>query len=64
MYGKGIDKEQDLLDVAMSQGIVTKSGAWYSMECRNNIAQGEAKMLELLREDRAFFEEIKNLIKE
>jgi recombination protein RecA len=30
MYGEGISKEGDILDLAVSLGVVDKSGAWYS----------------------------------
>ena len=32
MYGKGISREGSLLDVGVDQGIVKKSGAWYTYE--------------------------------
>ncbi len=32
MYGKGISREGSLLDVGVEQGIVKKSGAWYTYE--------------------------------
>jgi recombination protein RecA len=32
MYGKGISREGSLLDVAVDQGLVKKSGAWYTYE--------------------------------
>ncbi len=30
IYGKGISKEGDILDLAVEVGVVDKSGAWYS----------------------------------
>ena len=32
MYGKGISREGSLVDVGVEQGIVKKSGAWYTYE--------------------------------
>jgi recombination protein RecA len=32
MYGKGISREGSLLDVAVEQSIVKKSGAWYTYD--------------------------------
>jgi recombination protein RecA len=32
MYGKGISREGSLIDVGVEQGIVKKSGAWYTYE--------------------------------
>lgn len=39
MFGKGISKEGDILDLAANVGIVVKSGAWYSYN-GNKIGQG------------------------
>ena len=39
MFGKGISREGDILDLAAKEGIVEKSGAWYSYE-GNKIGQG------------------------
>ena len=32
MFGKGISREGDVLDLAANVGIVAKSGAWYAMK--------------------------------
>ena len=39
MYGKGISKEGDILDLAVKEGFIEKSGAWFSYE-GNKIGQG------------------------
>ena len=60
IYGRGIDKESELIDVAVEDGLLTKSGAWYKYE-DNNIAQGKPNAIIWLNEN----EEIKEkLIKE
>jgi len=49
MYGQGISREGDILDLAVEEGFVEKSGAWYS--CRNErIGQGRDSAKEYLRE--------------
>ena len=39
MYGKGISRESDILDLGVTQGIVEKSGSWYSFK-GERIGQG------------------------
>jgi recombination protein RecA len=49
MYGQGISREGDILDLAVEAGLIEKSGAWYS--CRNErIGQGRDSAKEYLRE--------------
>ena len=42
MFGKGISREGDVLDLASNVGIVNKSGAWYAYES-NKIGQGRER---------------------
>ena len=39
MYGKGISKEGDILDLAVKEGFIEKSGAWFSYD-GSKIGQG------------------------
>ena len=39
MFGKGISKEGDILDLAVSLGLVSKSGAWFAYN-GDKIGQG------------------------
>jgi len=39
MYGKGISREGDILDLGVTQGVVEKSGSWYSVK-GERIGQG------------------------
>ena len=50
MYGYGISKEGDILDLGVSLGIVEKSGAWYSFN-GERIGQGRQNVKEFLREN-------------
>ena len=43
-YGKGFSKIGDLIDQAEKYGIIHKSGAWYTLGNKKNIAQGRANM--------------------
>jgi recombination protein RecA len=49
MYGTGISREGDLVDLASQEGIVEKSGAWYSFK-GERIGQGREQAKEYLRE--------------
>lgn len=59
MYGEGISREGDLLDLAVENGIVQKSGAWFSYG-EERLGQGREKVRTLLKEDEAIFEKIDN----
>jgi recombination protein RecA len=48
LYGQGISHEGDLLDLAAEQGIVDKSGAWFSFN-GERIGQGRENSREFLR---------------
>lgn len=50
IFGRGISKELGLLDTAIAQGVITKSGAWFAYEGKN-IAQGREQMLKYLSEN-------------
>jgi recombination protein RecA len=49
-YGKGISREGSLLDVAVEQGIVKKSGAWYTYE-GEQLGQGRENAKQFLAEN-------------
>ena len=49
LYGEGISKEGDLLDLAVEQKIVEKSGAWYAFD-GERIGQGRENARQFLKE--------------
>ena len=55
MFGQGISREGDVLDLAVNAGIVNKSGAWYAYE-GDKIGQGRENAKTYLHENPAFFE--------
>jgi recombination protein RecA len=61
MYGKGISKEGDILDLGVSLGIVEKSGAWYSFG-DERIGQGRQNVKGFLEENRDIRDKISDLI--
>jgi recombination protein RecA len=49
LYGEGISREGDLLDIGTELGMIEKSGAWYSMD-GERIGQGRENARVFLRE--------------
>src|SRR6201996_2517222 len=50
LYGEGISREGDVLDIAVNNGIVEKSGAWYSYD-GDRIGQGRENTRSYLKEN-------------
>ncbi len=63
MYGEGISRTGDVLDLAASEGVVSKSGAWYAYE-GNKIGQGRENAKNYLKENPDIFEEIEKKVRE
>jgi len=57
LYGEGISREGDVLDMAVAQNIVDKSGAWYSY-AGERIGQGRENVRQYLKEHRDTFTSI------
>ena len=57
MFGEGISREGDILDIAANIGIVSKSGAWYAYE-GEKIGQGRENAKQLLKDRPELCEEI------
>lgn len=63
LYGSGIAKSGEVLDMAVDLNIIEKSGAWFSYN-GNRLAQGREKTRIMLEQDPAFMAEIEAKIKE
>jgi recombination protein RecA len=50
LYGEGISREAELIDLGVQHGFVEKSGAWYSYG-EDRIGQGKEKVREFLKEN-------------
>ena len=59
MYGEGISREGELLDLAVAAEIVQKSGAWFSYKTQR-LGQGRDKVKELLRTDKELAKQIED----
>ena len=57
MYGTGISKEGEIVDIAVEDGIIDKSGSWYSYK-GNKIGQGRETVKALLKENKEISDEI------
>jgi recombination protein RecA len=51
LYGEGISREGDLLDLAAAQNVLEKSGAWYSYK-GERIGQGRENARQFLKENK------------
>jgi len=63
LYGKGIYRNGEIIDLGVSQGLVEKSGAWYAYQ-GNKIGQGKANAAKYLQENPAIGAEIEKQIRE
>jgi recombination protein RecA len=61
IYGHGISKEGDILDLGVSLDVVEKSGAWYSFE-GERIGQGRENAKRFLAENEDIKESIASLV--
>ena len=63
MFGKGISKEGDVLDLAAGLGIIVKSGAWYAYKDAK-IGQGRENAKQYLRDNPEILEEVETQVRE
>ncbi len=63
IYGHGISKEGDILDLGAEMGLVEKSGAWYSFE-GERIGQGRENVKKFLSENQDISNRIADLVRE
>lgn len=62
MYGEGVSKEGEIIDIASNFGILEKSGAWYAYNGQK-IGQGKENVKILLKENRELFNEINEKVR-
>ncbi|HHM23848.1 MAG TPA: recombinase RecA [Bacteroidetes bacterium] len=63
MYGTGISKEGELVDLAVEHKIIDKSGTWYSYG-EERLGQGRENVKRMLRENPDLMEEIERKVRE
>ena len=57
IYGKGISKESEIIELGIANGVIDKSGSWLSYN-GEKLGQGKDKVRMLLEEDKPLAEEI------
>jgi recombination protein RecA len=62
LYGEGISREGEIIDLGVDQGIVQKSGAWYSYG-KERIGQGKDKVRQFLKENPEMAQDIEQQIR-
>ncbi|MGL5640735.1 MAG: recombinase RecA [Paraclostridium sp.] len=62
MYGEGISKVGDLLDIAADIDIIKKSGAWYSYN-ETRLGQGRENVKKFLEDNKDLTEEVEGLVR-
>ncbi len=63
MFGQGISREGDILDLAANEGIIVKSGAWYAYN-EAKIGQGRENAKVFLRENPEILAEVEEQVRE
>jgi recombination protein RecA len=62
IYGEGISKSGELLDIGAKIGAIEKSGAWYAFEGQK-IGQGREAARQFLKDNSSIAEKIEQLIR-
>ena len=63
MYGEGVSREGELLDLAAEIGVVEKSGAWYAYK-GDKIGQGKENAKIFLQENKKIADEIEKQVRQ
>ncbi|RDY72678.1 MULTISPECIES: recombinase RecA [Halobacillus] len=63
MYGEGISREGELLDIGTDLDLIQKSGSWYSYK-DDRLGQGRENAKQFLKENVEVYEEVKKLIRD
>ena len=62
MYGEGISKHGEIVDLGVKMGIIVKSGSWFSYN-GNKLGQGKENVKQYFKENKNIANEIEGLIK-
>jgi recombination protein RecA len=62
MYGEGISREGDLIDIAVNQNILEKSGSWFSYK-GERIGQGRENARQFLKDNKEIFAKLESEVR-
>ena len=63
LYGEGISREGELIDLGVQHGLVDKSGAWYSYK-GDRIGQGRDNVREFIKQNPAMAQELDSALRD
>ena len=63
MFGEGVSKEGDMIDLGVEEGIIEKSGSWFSYK-KDRLGQGRENVKSFLKENPEILQEIEGVILE
>ena len=63
MYGKGISKVGEILDIAVESNIIQKSGSWFSYD-ETKLGQGRDAVKTMIKDNPELMDELENKVKE
>ena len=63
LYGKGVDRQSEIIDLSVKLGLINKAGAWYSHDGKK-IGQGKANTAKFLQENPDISEQLEAAIRE
>ena len=63
LYGSGISKSSEIIDMAIQLGIIEKSGAWFYYD-GNRLGQGKDNVRKLIEADSALMDQLEALVRD
>ena len=61
IFGQGINRYSEIIDLAVERGIIEKSGSWFSYK-GDKFGQGKSQVKQILIDNEDIYTEIKNSI--
>ena len=61
MYGRGISKVGEVIDMALQTGVIKRSGAWFGMG-EDKLGQGREAVRKLFEDDKGIYDKVKKAV--